>query len=215
MFIIDDILGAIFGGNAAAAQERATKEAMDLQRQMYQQSRDDMQPWRLAGVGGLQGLQSLLNDPSSIQNSPAFQFRMAEGQKALERSAAARGGLAGGGFMKGLARYSQGLASEEYGNQYNRLANLAGMGQSTAQNLGALGANYANSMSNLYGAKGNAQAAGQQAIGQGIAGGLGSLGRLASFGLGGGFNIPTQEAYGAANPASMMINPATMPNPFG
>jgi hypothetical protein len=128
--------------------------------------------------------------------------------------------------MRGLGRYSQGLASEEYGNQWNRLSNLAQMGQGSAQNLGGLGSNYANSMGQLYGALGNAQAAGASGVAQGIGGAVRSLGDLATFGMGGGFQkllggaggaIPTQGmgAYGTANPATTMINPASMPNPYG
>jgi hypothetical protein len=145
-------------------------------------------------------------DPSSIANNPAYQFRLGEGQKALERSAAARGGLNSGGFMKGMARYSQGLASDEYGNQWGRLMGLAGMGQNSAQNLGGLGANYANSMSNLYGAQGNAQAAGTMGITNGISGGVRSLGNIAALGMGGGLagiGIPGLGGAGGGAMASM------------
>lgn len=218
MFILDDILGAIFGGNAAAAHEKAIKEAMDLNTRTYNEQQGYQKPYWGTGVRALGQLETLGSDPSSIANNPAYQFRLSEGQKALERSAAARGGLNSGGFMKGMARYSQGLASEEYGNQWNRLAQVAGMGQNSANSLGQLGSNYASNMSQLYADKGNAQAAGQQAIGGGISGAIGSIGRLATMGLGGGFGgmIPTQGmgGYGMANPATTMINPASMPR-FG
>lgn len=187
MFIIDDIINAIASANAAAQQEKAAKEAMGLQREMWETQRADQAPWLEAGRNSLAQLLRLNADPSSIASSPAFQFRLAEGQKALERSAAARGGLNSGGFMKDLTRYSQGLASDEYGNQWNRLAGLAGVGQNSAQSLGGLGSNYANMMSQLYGAQGNANAAGQIAIGHGFSDSIRSLGNLALMGMGGGF----------------------------
>src|SRR5262245_11872946 len=56
--------------------------------------------------------------PGSL--SAAGQFRLDEGLKARERSAAARGTLLTGGLQKALERFSQGLASEEYGNDFNR-----------------------------------------------------------------------------------------------
>lgn len=56
-----------------------------------------------------------------LENSPGFQFRLGEGLKALEKSAAARGTLLTGGTAKGLERYAQDFASNEYANQYNRL----------------------------------------------------------------------------------------------
>ena len=56
----------------------------------------------------------------NVTDDPGFKFRMAEGQKALERSAAAKGTLLTGGTLKDLGQYSQGLASQEYANAYGR-----------------------------------------------------------------------------------------------
>jgi hypothetical protein len=55
-----------------------------------------------------------------LARDPSYQFRLAEGQRALERGASARGGLLGGGAMRGLERYAQDYASQEYGNVYAR-----------------------------------------------------------------------------------------------
>lgn len=165
--------------SAAAAQEEAAQQALALQREMWEQQRADQQPWMQAGQATLADLLRQMQgggfdnrtDPSQLANDPGFQFRMAEGQKALERSAAARGGLRSGATLKSLARYSQGVASDEFNNawnrtetsnanRYNRLANLAGVGQASAQHLGGLGQGFANSASSLYGAIGNANSAG-------------------------------------------------------
>lgn len=59
---------------------------------------------------------------ADMQNEPGFQFRMAQGQKALEQSAAGRGVLRTGGTLKNLVDYGQNFASNEYGNVYNRRA---------------------------------------------------------------------------------------------
>lgn len=196
MFIIDDIINAIGASQASEAQQKSIRQAMDQQRDMWGQQRADQAPWMQAGQSSLADMMRMLQggyDSSQMANDPGFQFRMQEGQKALERSAAARGGLNSGGTMKGLARYSQGLASEEFGNRFNRLAGVAGMGQGSAQNLGALGGQFANSLSNLFGAQGNAQSAGIMGVTNGISGGLQSLGGFAmgmpgiqkAFGFGG------------------------------
>jgi len=63
------------------------------------------------------------------QTDPGYDFRFEEGQRALERGAAARGGLLSGGFGRKAIRYGQNFASNEYSNVYNRIANIAGMGQ--------------------------------------------------------------------------------------
>lgn len=86
---------------------------------------------------------------SLLENTPGYQFRMEQGNKALERSAAARGGLLSGRQLMAQQRFGQGLASDEYGNQWNRLASLAGIGQTATNNLGTMGANYANAIGNI------------------------------------------------------------------
>jgi hypothetical protein len=55
-----------------------------------------------------------------LQADPGYGFRLSEGLKALERSAAARGGLLSGGTGKALTRYGQDMASQEFGNAFNR-----------------------------------------------------------------------------------------------
>jgi hypothetical protein len=85
---------------------------------------------------------------------------MSEGMKGLERSAAARGGLLSGGTLKGIQRFGQDLASQEFQNAFNRygvererrlnpLQSLAGVGQTTSQQLGAAGTQFANTMGNI------------------------------------------------------------------
>ncbi len=97
--------------------------------------------------------------------NPAYQWNLDQGQKALERSAAARGGLVSGGFAKDLTNYAQGAASNEYNNIWNRYANIAGVGQTTAQNLGGQGQNYATQAAQNLGDIGNARASGYVAAG--------------------------------------------------
>ena len=57
---------------------------------------------------------------ADAQASPGYRFRSLEGQKALERSAAARGLLRTGGTLKDINDYGQNFASQEYGNVFNR-----------------------------------------------------------------------------------------------
>lgn len=106
------------------------------------------------------------------QEDPGYQFRLEQGAKALERAGAAKGGQLSGAQLKGLTDYNSGMASQEYGNAYNRfmqnrttkfgqLSNLAGLGQSSVGQTGALGANTASQMgNNLTGAANMSGAAG-------------------------------------------------------
>jgi len=111
------------------------------------------------------------------QNDPGFQFRLQEGQKALENSAAARGGVLGGGTAKALQRYGQDYGSNEYGNVYNRslteyqqgynqfqqqqanvfnrLSALSGGGQVAAGELNSAAGSTANNVGNILMTSGN------------------------------------------------------------
>lgn len=122
-----------------------------------------------------------------FEADPGYQFRLDEGQKALDRRLAAGGQFYSGRSLKDTINYNQGMAKQEFGaafdrfnvgntNRFNRLAALSGIGQTAANQTGAAGQNYANQAgSNMIGA-GNAQAAGMVgqanawngAIGQGV-----------------------------------------------
>lgn len=69
-------------------------------------------------------LDQLLIDPSKIQETPGYKFALEQGNQAINRSAAAKGGLNSGGVLAELEKYGQGMASQEYGGQVNRLAQL-------------------------------------------------------------------------------------------
>lgn len=114
----------------------------------------------VSGVRTLYDSASTATPETLLTSDPGYQFRMDQGQKAIERSAAARGGLFSGGTGKALQQYSQGLASQEYGNAFNRLASLAGIGQSaTGQQVNA-NQNQAVALSDLTTQAGNARASG-------------------------------------------------------
>lgn len=108
---------------------------------------------------------------ADFQADPGYQFRFDEGQKALERSQAAKGRFLGGATLKALTRYGQDMGSQEYGNAFNRfqtnrntrfnqLAAVAGIGQTANGQLAQVGMNAANNNAQLMGQLGNAQSAG-------------------------------------------------------
>ena len=121
---------------------------------------------------------------------PGYAFRQSEGMKALERSAAARGGLLSGGTMKGIQRFGQDLASQEYQNAFNRyqinranqlnpLQSLMGAGQSSANVLtGAAGQMGQNEASNLMNA-GAARASGYVGSANALSSALSGVGQMA------------------------------------
>jgi hypothetical protein len=91
---------------------------------------------------------------------PGYQFRLDEGTRGADATAAARGGVLGGAQQKSLERYRQGYASNEYQNVWNRLSTIAGIGGTAAEQMNALGQNYANSAGDMMTQAGNARASG-------------------------------------------------------
>lgn len=171
----------------AEAQAGATSEATQVQNEQFQQTRQDQMPWLKAGERALGKLESVVDytpfGMNQFNADPGYAFRLAEGQKALERSAAARGGLISGGALKAAERFGQDYGSQEYMNAFNRyqqeraarlqpLQSLAGVGQTTAANLGAAGAANAGAIGNYLTSGAAAQAAGYMgranAINQGV-----------------------------------------------
>jgi hypothetical protein len=150
--------------DAARMSAQSSGEALALQRRMYEENAARQQPFLQAGQEALNKLILLSNyqkfGMDQFQQDPGYAFRMSEGMKGLERSAAARGGLLSGATLKGIQRYGQDLGSQEYQNAFNRyqsersaqlnpLQSLAGVGQTTANTLGGYGQSYANQANQL------------------------------------------------------------------
>ena len=143
---------------AANAVQRGYDAATAEQARQYDQSRADNMPWLQAGQNALTGMQALNSgDFSGFTQSPDYQFAMDQGLKSLERGAAARGGLYSGGADADRMQFASGLASQNYNNYYNRLAGLAGAGQTAGSGLAALGQNYATNVGNNLIGAGNAR----------------------------------------------------------
>jgi hypothetical protein len=131
---------------AARLQNEAQTRALSLQERMYLEGVARQAPWLQAGQNALAQMSGLTNAmpeafqysgqqpeafqfrPEDLQLDPGYGFRLSEGIKALERSAAARGGLMSGGTGKALTRYGQEAASQEFGNAFNRAFTQYGAG---------------------------------------------------------------------------------------
>lgn len=99
-------------------------------------------------------------DMSVFTNSPDYQFRRDEGTRDIGNSFAARGGAFSGNALRGLNDFNSGLASQEFGNYFNRQAALAGIGQTATNNANTLGMNFANQGGNALANMGDARASG-------------------------------------------------------
>jgi hypothetical protein len=173
--VISGALGASSSRSASRSQERATQMATEEQRRQFDLSRQDMMPWLNSGRNALGQLDDLARgDTSSFFTDPGYNFARTEGMRGIERSAAARGGATGGNALRALTQFNQGMASQQFGDFYNRTAARAGVGQTTANNLATLGQNSANSISGLLQAGGDARASGIMGQANSIGGALNS-----------------------------------------
>lgn len=184
---------------SAQLQADASRYAADLQQKQYEENVGRQKPFYEAGVNALPELVSASRyTPFGMDQftaDPGYGFRLSEGQKALERSAAARGGLISGGALKAATRFGQEMGSQEYTNAFNRyqterearlgpLRTLTGMGGTTASNLGSAGQTMASNVGN-YGMQG-AAATGEGYLGSANARASGYMGmsNAAQSGLG-------------------------------
>ena len=145
------LIGAKMGADATKSAARTAAEqqqrGLELQQRMYEEGVARQQPFLETGTEFFNRLAALQRGgPGAaqefLQMDPGYGFRLSEGMKALERSAAARGGLISGNALRAAQRYGQDLASQEFGQAYNRLAQLANVGPAAAGVLTGLGERY-------------------------------------------------------------------------
>lgn len=195
--------GAIIGGKmasnaskkAADTQAASADKAADLQAEQYQQTRADQAPWREAGqvalkdmVGGLAAGGDFNRDftMADYTEDPGYQFRLQEGEKGISRAATASGSRYSGATLKALSRFNSNQASQEYGNAYNRhqndvssrfnrLASLAGVGQTATNQTAAAGATAATNGGQFVQNAGTARASGYVGQANAINGTIGKV----------------------------------------
>ena len=166
---------------AAKTQAASADRASQIQQENFEQTRKDLMPYKQAGDTSLNQLMGQMAPDGyfnqtytgqDIYSDPSYQFRLQQGQNAIQSSAAAQGGLLTGATLKALQNYGQESASQEYSNaynrfnadqtnRYNRLSNLVGIGQNAAAQVGNAGAQTAQAVANNTMAGANSIAAGQ------------------------------------------------------
>lgn len=220
------VIGGIASNKAAGTQAAAADRAAAGQERMFERQVELSEPWRKAGEQALNKLIPLTDYQNfgmdQFQADPGYSFRMSEGMKGLERSAAARGGLLSGATLKGIQRFGQDLGSQEYMNAFNRyqteraarlqpLQSLAGVGQTTAQQIGQAGMQAAQNIGETQMSGAAARASGYVGQANALTGALNTglnyyqgqqmMNRLAPSGGGGGYSWQTPN-YGVGIDAS-------------
>lgn len=210
--VVSGVLGSNAAENAAETQANAQRDSAKMQKEMFDIQNKQQTGFRSAGQGALSQIGALgsgtyqvydeAGNPVGDQKTgsgyltkqfgpedftanldPGYAFRLKMGQEQAQRQANQAGGAIGGNALAGLQDYTQGSASQEYantfnrfqtqrGNIYNTLASIAGLGQTSLGQTGvagtAAGANIGQAISNA----GSAAAAGQIGSANALSGGI-------------------------------------------
>lgn len=127
------------------------------QRYMFDTINAQGAPYRTTAYSALERLNALFKDPSSVKNDPGYAFGMQEGQRAIDNSASARGGI-GGAALKAGARFAEDYATTKTNDVFNRNFTAAGLANPSNAQSAASGMNMANNISQTQMGMGNALA---------------------------------------------------------
>ena len=210
MGFVRKVVGKITGSDrAAGAQENAAREqariadqSAKIQKEMFNQTRQDLSPFVQVGKGAIPALQQTLNPIdrtaalSQYFQGPEYQMMQEQAQRNQLAASEAMGGLGATSTANSLASIApqlgmQHLSGLEAANmdQYNRAMGLVNLGQSSAARTGAAAQNYASGAANALGQKSNAMGAMGQATAMGAMAPMQTmmqLGGMAAGAMGGG-----------------------------
>jgi hypothetical protein len=209
------VLGANASKEAAQIQADAATKAAQMQMDMFNTVNAQGAPYRGAGYNALNQIGGMLPGqytqydasgkpigqatgtgyltqqygPEQFQKDidPGYAFRLQQGQMANQRASNLAGGLIGGNALQGMQDYTQGMASQEFGNAFNRfqtqrgniyntLAGIAGIGQTAQGQTNQMAQNTATAQGQLGVGAAAAQAAGRVGQAAGYGGALTGLG---------------------------------------
>jgi hypothetical protein len=154
--------------NASNAQIASDEKAIEEQRRQFEEIQKLLKPYSDAGAGslaaqqnilGLNGAQAQQDAYNQIQNSPAMQSMIQQGENSLLQNASATGGLRGGNLQGALSQFRPQLLNQLVNQQYQNLGGITSLGQNAAAQTGNAGMSSANNISSLLQNSGSAQAA--------------------------------------------------------
>lgn len=177
--VISGYMGSKASKDAANIQAKSARDSAAMQKQMFDIQNEQQAPYREAGYGSLNDIANMkpyLQKQFNAQDfqegmDPGYAFRLKMGQDQAMRQANLGGGALSGNALAGLQDYTQGQASQEYGNAFNRfqtqrgniyntLASIAGLGQTSLGQTGQASTATAGNVGNAISNAGSAQAAG-------------------------------------------------------
>ena len=219
--IVGGLMGSKAAKSAARTQAASADYAAQLQQEQFDKQIELQAPFREAGLtaqnklldymglsAGAGGKYARDFSMADYQADPGYAFRLGEGMKGLNATAAARGGLISGNALRAATQYGQEMGSQEYQNAYNRyqtnrsnqlnpLQSLMGASQTATNAMGQAGQNYANQAGEAYMGAGNARASGYVGSANAWSNALGGANNaLNQYGAQQAYNARTNAMYG-------------------
>lgn len=238
--VTSSVIGADAAGKAAGTQADASREAARIQQEQFNLTNEQQKPYREAGYSALSdigGMKPYLTKQFTTEDftsgiDPGYAFRLSQGQEATKRMANMGGGTIGGNALQGMEDYSQGLASTEYGNAFNRfqtqrsniyntLASIAGLGSTSLNQTTAAGTTSAGNIGSNIANAGAATAGGIVGQANALSGGLQQYGNqqylsqlLAPKNTGGvNYGITTGGGSGGSSGLGLTIPSSSISSP--
>ena len=156
--LFSGLLGSNASSSAASTQSAAADKAAAAAKAQYDQTREDLAPYRGYGttagnalIGRLPALSSSFNPSGAdLENTPGYKFTLDQGLKAVQNGASAKGLGVSGAAMRGAEDYATGLANKTYldqfgvdqtnkNNAFNKLLQVTGVGAGAANQTGNFG----------------------------------------------------------------------------
>jgi len=236
------ILGYMGSQSAANKQVQGTQDAIAAQKEMFDKQNQQQTGYRAAGGNALSQIGALGSGTYGIYDAegnktgtgtgsgyltkqftpedfaagmdPGYAFRLKQGQDQAMRQANLGGGAISGNSLAGLQDYTQGQASQEYGNAFNRfqtqrgniyntLASIAGLGQTSLGQTTTAGTTAGSNIASLNVAGGNAAAGGIAAGTGALTGALNTGGQYAFLQ---NLRQPNQAPNGYGQPVSQPLD---------
>jgi len=149
---IGEIGGAWLSGNASksAAKEAAAavRYATDEAKRQYEDTVTRFKPYAEVGTNALGDYQKMLYGGYDMQESPAAQYQLTQGTKAMNRALASRGLSGSGNAVNRLTELNSSIAATDWNNQYNRLLQAINIGTSATAGQASASGTYTNAVTN-------------------------------------------------------------------
>lgn len=149
---------AINNSSAASIGESQLNRRMIQEQSLPYRQVGENALYRVQDLSGARGAGAMGEAFQEYQTSPGYQYQVDQGVRAVEASAAARGLTGSGAMLKALQDRGQQIANQDFGTYYNRLLNLANMGQNSALNSAQQAAQVGQGISQTLASQGTAQA---------------------------------------------------------